>query len=126
MKELIMALIKPLKNMVVGQVPATNEVKTSSGLIMNNVGSNMIHMEAKVVAIGPDVKDVSVGDRIIYDVSQATILDINSTEYKLSIVDDKYVFAVISPEAKDKYTFENRNGQAVEAIAKTLVKGLHN
>ena len=120
-----MALIKPLKNMIVGQIPATNEIKTSSGLIVNNIGTQTINMEAKVIAVGPDVKDVSVGDRIIYDASQSTVIDINSTEYKLSLVEDKDVFAIIAPEAKEKYTFENKKGQAIEAIAKTLVRGMH-
>jgi chaperonin GroES len=71
--------IKPLADRVVAvrEVAAT---KTASGLYLPDNAKEKPVM-AKVVAVGPDVKTLKVGDRIIYKEYSTTELKIDGTEY---------------------------------------------
>lgn len=73
--------IKPLADRVVAvreEVPT----KTASGLYLPDNAKEKPVM-AKVKAVGPDVKTLKVGDRIIYKEYSTTELKIDGTEYLL-------------------------------------------
>jgi len=64
------------------------ETKTASGIIIPDNASKEKPTQATVVAIGPDVKDVAVGDNVIYTKFART------AEVKLD--DDTYLVMEIS------------------------------
>lgn len=73
--------IKPLADRVVAvrEVAAT---KTASGIYLpDNAKEKPVLAEVK--AIGPDVKQVKVGDKIVYKEYSTTELKIDGTEYLL-------------------------------------------
>lgn len=73
------APIKPLADRVV----ATREEsasKTSSGLYLPDSAKEK-PVIAKIVAIGPDVKSLKVGDRIVYKEYSTTDLKINDQDF---------------------------------------------
>jgi chaperonin GroES len=73
--------IKPLADRVVA-VRAQAATKTASGLYLpDNAKEKVIVVE--VAAIGPDVKNIKVGDNIIYKDYTATELKISNVEYLL-------------------------------------------
>lgn len=83
--------IKPLADRVV----ATREVaatKTASGLYLPDNAKEKPVM-ATVEAIGPDVKSLKVGDKIVYKEYSTTELKINDTEYL--IVKEEDVLATV-------------------------------
>ena len=83
--------IKPLADRVVAvrEVAAT---KTASGLYLPDNAKEKPVL-AKVEAIGPDVKGLKVGDRIVYKEYSTTELKINNTEYL--IVKEEDVLATV-------------------------------
>lgn len=86
------SLIKPLADRVVAEreeVPA----KTTSGLYLPD-NSKEKPVIAKVVAVGPDVKSLKVGNRIVYKEYSTTELTIDDKEYL--IVKEEDVLATIA------------------------------
>lgn len=73
--------IKPLADRVVA-VREQAQTKTASGLYLPD-SSKEKPVVAKVEAIGPDVKTVKKGDRILYKEYSTTELKIDGTEYLL-------------------------------------------
>jgi chaperonin GroES len=73
--------IKPLADYVVAQNEEA-ESKTASGLYLPDNAKEK-PKTAKVVAVGPDVKQVKVGDRIIYKSYSNTDVKVGSDEYLL-------------------------------------------
>lgn len=73
--------IKPLADRVVAVREAAPE-KTASGLYLPDNAKEKPVM-AKVEAVGPEVKTLKVGDRIIYKEYSTTELKIDGTEYLL-------------------------------------------
>lgn len=73
--------IKPLADRVVA-VRETAPTKTASGLYLPDNAKEKPVM-AKVTAVGPDVKTLKVGDRIVYKEYSTTELKIDGTEYLL-------------------------------------------
>ncbi|MGH7142120.1 MAG: co-chaperone GroES [Candidatus Saccharimonadales bacterium] len=75
------AKIQPLAEFVVaiGEEPAT---KTASGLYLPDNAAEKSKV-AKVVAVGKDVKQVKVNDRIIYKSYSTTDVKVGSDEYIL-------------------------------------------
>lgn len=73
--------IKPLADRVVA-VREEKPTKTASGLYLPDNAKEKPVM-AKVKAVGPDVKTLKVGDRIIYKEYSTTELKIDGTEYLL-------------------------------------------
>ncbi len=71
--------IKPLANRVVAvrEVAAT---KTASGIYLPDTAKEKPTL-ANVVAIGSNVKEVKVGDKIVYKEYSTTELKIDGTEY---------------------------------------------
>ena len=83
--------IKPLADRVVA-VREEAQTKTASGLYLPDNAKEKSSL-AKVEAIGPDVKDIKIGDKIIYKEYSTTELKINGTEYL--IVKEEDVLATV-------------------------------
>ena len=71
--------IKPLADRVVA-VRVEAAEKTASGLYLPDTAKEKPVL-AEVKAVGPDVKHVNVGDKIIYEEYSTTELKLNGTEY---------------------------------------------
>jgi chaperonin GroES len=83
--------IKPLADRVVAvrEVAAT---KTASGIYLpDNAKEKPVF--AKIEAVGPDVKTLNVGDKIIYKEYSTTELKVDGTEYL--VVKEEDVLATI-------------------------------
>lgn len=70
--------IKPLADRVVAKKEAP-QVKTTSGILLGEAKEKP--NTAIVESVGPDVKNVKKGDRILYREYSATEIKINSDEY---------------------------------------------
>jgi chaperonin GroES len=84
--------IKPLADRVVA-VRAEVASKTASGLYLPDNAKEKPVM-ASVVAAGPDVKSIKVGDKIVYKEYSTTELKIDGKEYL--IVKEEDVLATIA------------------------------
>lgn len=72
--------VQPLAEYVVVQAEAA-QTKTASGLYLS-AGSAEKPKIAKVVAVGPGVQDVKVGDRVLYkNEYESTTVKVDSEEY---------------------------------------------
>ena len=71
--------IKPLADRVVAVREKAQE-KTASGLYLPDSSKEKPVM-ATVIAVGPKVEQVAVGDKIVYKEYSTTDLKINETEY---------------------------------------------
>jgi chaperonin GroES len=73
--------IQPLADYIVAQSEEP-ETKTASGLYLPEKSAEK-PKTAKVVAVGKDVKQVKVGDRIVYKSYSTTEVKVGSDEYIL-------------------------------------------
>lgn len=73
--------ITPLADRVVGQ-PVEAEAKTASGLYLPDNAKEKPVM-AKVVAVGKDVKQVKVNDKILYKEYSTTDVKVDGKDYIL-------------------------------------------
>ena len=73
------APIKPLGDRLVA-VKEETQSRTASGLYLPDTAKEKT-VVAVVQAVGPDVKTVKKGDRIVYKEYATTELKVNSTEY---------------------------------------------
>jgi chaperonin GroES len=71
--------LKPLADRIVAVLEAA-ENKTASGLYLPD-GAKEKSVVAKVVAVGKDVKEVKVGDRVVYKEYAPTELKTGGVEY---------------------------------------------
>ena len=78
--------IKPLADRVVAVREKAQE-KTASGLYLPD-SSKEKPVIATVVAVGPKVEQVAVGDKIVYKEYSTTDIKINETEYLIVKEDD--------------------------------------
>lgn len=78
--------IKPLADRVVA-VREQAQTKTASGIYLPESSKEKPAL-AKVTAVGPDVKTLKVGDRIVYKEYATTELKVDGTEYLLVKEDD--------------------------------------
>lgn len=69
----------PLKDKVL-VAENKSEVKTESGLILDDAASVRDSRKGTVLAIGPDVKDVKVGDTIYLEWNKAQIVTIDGAQ----------------------------------------------
>ena len=83
--------LKPLKDRVVAFKEQPKE-KTASGLLLPS-DSKEKPAYAVVESVGPDVKEIKKGDKIIYKEYSGTNLKINDTEYL--ILDEKDILATM-------------------------------
>lgn len=86
------APIKPLADRVVATKEEVQN-KTASGLYLPDNAKEK-PVVAKVEAVGKDVKDLKVGDRIVYKEYSTTELKIDGSEYL--IVKEEDVLAVLA------------------------------
>jgi co-chaperonin GroES (HSP10) len=61
-----MSTFKPMSDIVVVE-KLSQDVETSSGIICETVAKDLPPFKGKVVSIGSDITNVSVGDTVIYD-----------------------------------------------------------
>jgi chaperonin GroES len=78
--------IKPLADRVVA-VREQAQTKTASGIYLPEASKEKPVM-AKLVAVGPDVKTLKVGDTIVYKEYATTELKVDGTEYLIVKEDD--------------------------------------
>ena len=83
-------MIKPIGNRVVATIdtPAT---QTKSGILLGEASEKPAY--AIVTAIGKEVKDIKVGDKIVYKEYTSTNIKIDGTEY--IVLDAKDVLATL-------------------------------
>ena len=86
-----MTTIRPLINRVVVE-PLKAAEKTTSGLYIPDAAQT-VPQEAMVIAVGPDVSDLKVGDRVIYSQYGGTKLDYDGKSY--IVLDDKDIICVV-------------------------------
>lgn len=83
--------IKPLADRVVAVREKTAE-KTASGIYLPD-SSKEKSTTAAIVAVGPDVQQVKIGDKVVYKDYTATELKIDGTEYL--IVKEEDILATV-------------------------------
>lgn len=83
-------MLKPLSNRVVAhqETPVT---QTKSGILLGEAKEKPAY--AVVDAIGPDVKNIKKGDKILFKEYSATTIKLENTEYL--IIEDKDVLATL-------------------------------
>jgi co-chaperonin GroES (HSP10) len=79
--------LRPLKNKVAVK-EVSKESQSPSGIVLT--GGTGETPEFGVIAIGPDVDCVKVGDRVFIEVAKATLVDMGTL-----IIEDKYIAMVI-------------------------------
>ena len=84
-------MLKPLADRIVAQ-KLEQKTKTASGLYLTPK-SQEVPTGAKVVAIGPDVKNVKKGDQIIFKEYASTEVKVDGVEYL--IIKEEDVLAVL-------------------------------
>jgi chaperonin GroES len=75
------APLKPLSDYVVA-VGEEAETKTASGLYLPENAKEK-PQTAKVVAVGPNAKQIKIGDRIVYKSYSTTDVKVGNTQYIL-------------------------------------------
>ena len=83
--------IKPLADRVIA-VREQTPSRTASGIYLPETSKEK-PVVAKVVAVGPDVKSLKIGDKIVYKEYATTELKVDSIEYL--IVKEEDVLATI-------------------------------
>lgn len=86
-----MSTIRPLKTKVLVAENAV-ERKSESGIILEGVNTGETKT-AKVLAIGPDVTDVAVGDIVYLDWSKCSVAKIDD-KYR-AMIDQEFIIAVV-------------------------------
>jgi len=83
-------MLKPLTNRIIAVVE-TPVTQTKSGILLGEAKEKPAH--AVVEAVGPDVKDIKKGDKILYKEYSATNVTVDKTDYL--ILEDKDVLATL-------------------------------
>ena len=84
--------VSPLADYVVAQQEAA-ETKTASGLFLPEKGTEKPKI-ANVVAVGPAVRDVKVGDKIIFGGYSNTDIKVDGVEYML--IKNENIYATVA------------------------------
>jgi chaperonin GroES len=71
---------KPLGNRILAKIPE-EKTQTQSGIFIPDNASKEKPTQADVVAIGTEVKDINVGDRVVYAKFAGTTLTLDDVEY---------------------------------------------
>lgn len=88
-------MIKPLKKRVlVAQNKA--ETKTASGIIIDDAGSLRDSKTASVIAVGPEVTLVNVGDKILIDWTKGFVVKIDGIERV--VVEEEHIVGIVTDE----------------------------
>jgi chaperonin GroES len=83
--------IQPLADYVVAQAEEA-QTKTASGLYVPESAKEK-PKTSKVVAVGKDVKNVKVGDRIVYGGYTTTEVKVDGVEYQL--IKEENIYATV-------------------------------
>ncbi len=70
---------RPLKDKVL-VAENNSETKSESGIILDNANSVRESKTGTILAIGPDVKEVQVGDKVLLDWSKASVVKIGDAQ----------------------------------------------
>ena len=84
--------ITPLKDKVL-VAENKDEVRTDSGLILDDAASVRDSRKGTVLAIGPDVKEVKVGDVIYLEWNKAQVVKVGSAQRV--IIKEENIVAVL-------------------------------
>lgn len=84
--------IKPLKKKVLVAENNT-ERKTESGIVLDGIRSMKETPIATVLAIGPDVTLVKVGDVILPDWSKASVVKVSNAQR--AMIDEENIIAIV-------------------------------
>lgn len=80
--------LRPLRNKVALKEVA-KESKSSSGIVL--MGGSDATPEFGVIAIGPEVVDVKVGDRVLIEIGKSVMADSGTL-----VIEEKYITAVFN------------------------------
>ena len=80
--------LRPLRNKVALKEVA-KESKSSSGIFL--MGGSDETPEFGVIAVGPEVVDVKVGDRVLIEIGKSVMADSDTL-----VIEDKYITAVFN------------------------------
>ena len=83
--------MKPLKDFIL-VAEKKKEDKTASGLILSGIDLETGAKPAEVVAVGPDVKNVKIGDSIAIKWGEALAISVNGAQRAL--VSEEYVYGI--------------------------------
>lgn len=72
--------VLPLRKNVLIAENATTYKTTESGLILDGVNSTCDSKTATVLAIGPDVTQVTIGDKILLDWTKGTVVKVGDAQ----------------------------------------------
>jgi co-chaperonin GroES (HSP10) len=71
--------LKPLKDKVL-VAENNSETKSESGIILDHANSVRESKTGTVLAIGPDVTEVQVGDKVLLDWSKASVVKLGDAQ----------------------------------------------
>lgn len=86
-----MTTVMPLKKRVL-VAEMKNEVKSESGIILEGANSVRESRMGKVLAVGPDVTAVQVGDKILLDWTKGAMIKIDDAQRVM--IDEEHIVAV--------------------------------
>ena len=85
-------IVKPIKkNVLVAE--NKSEVKTESGLILDNAASVRESKTGTILAIGPDVTMVEVGNKVLLDWTKGAVVKIDDAQRVM--ISEDHIVAVI-------------------------------
>ena len=84
--------VKPLRKMVLVAENSVDQT-TESGIILDGTTSNRDSKTGTVLAIGPDVKDVKVGDVIYLEWNKAQVVTIDGSQRVM--IKEEFIVAVV-------------------------------
>lgn len=85
--------IKPLKKLVLVAENASNNTLSSGGIILDNADSIRDSRSGTVLAIGPDVTMVSVGDKILLEWNKGHMVKVGDAQRVM--ISEDYIVAVM-------------------------------
>lgn len=83
---------KPLGDRVLVQVPE-EKTKTDSGIFLPETSSKEAPTQAKVVAVSECIKNIQIGDTVVFGKYIGTQLNIDNIEYL--VLEDKDIMGIL-------------------------------
>lgn len=90
-------IIQPLKKRVLVAQNKT-ETKTTSGIIIDDASSLRDSKTARVIAIGPEVTTIEVGQTVLIDWSKGFVVKIEGIERV--VVDEEFVVGIVNDKGQ--------------------------
>jgi co-chaperonin GroES (HSP10) len=85
-------IIKPMKKKVL-IAENVSESKTTSGIILDGANSVRDSKKGTVLAIGPDVTEVKVGDVVYLEWTKGSVVKVGDAQRV--IIDEEFIVAVV-------------------------------